>query len=126
MLTVLRSEPSQGSNSFITGSGTYKWSSAYLRTPAGDPQSLDNGVALDDDVGVDQARAGVEEPEHRLAHVLVGRVVLVPSDPVKLEGQHGEAGPDVRQVLGTVAVGEVHPGQGHPRSLPLRLADGGV
>lgn len=38
---------SQGSNSLITGSGTYKWSDAYLRTPAGDPQMLDNGIALD-------------------------------------------------------------------------------
>jgi predicted CxxxxCH...CXXCH cytochrome family protein len=28
---------SQGSNSLMTGSGTYKWSNAYLRTPAGDP-----------------------------------------------------------------------------------------
>ena len=31
----------------MTGSGTYKWSNAYLRTPAGDPQTLDNGIALD-------------------------------------------------------------------------------
>jgi predicted CxxxxCH...CXXCH cytochrome family protein len=38
---------SQGSNSLMTGSSTYKWSNAYLRTPAGDPQSLDNGIALD-------------------------------------------------------------------------------
>jgi hypothetical protein len=38
---------SQGSNSFITGSGTYKWSSAYLRTPNGNPQTVDNGIALD-------------------------------------------------------------------------------
>jgi len=30
---------SQGSNSFMTGSGTYKWSSAYLRTPNGELQS---------------------------------------------------------------------------------------
>ncbi len=37
----------QGSNAFMTGSGTYKWSSAYLRTPAGDPQIHDNGIALD-------------------------------------------------------------------------------
>ncbi len=38
---------SQGSNSFMTGSGTYKWSSAYLRTPNGNAQVLDNGIALD-------------------------------------------------------------------------------
>ncbi len=38
---------SQGSNSLMTGSGTYKWSSAFLRTQAGDPQMLDNGIALD-------------------------------------------------------------------------------
>src|SRR6266404_570165 len=38
---------SQGSNSFMTGSGTYKWSSAYLRTPNGELQTLDNGIALD-------------------------------------------------------------------------------
>ena len=38
---------SQGSNSLMTGSGTYKWSNAYLRTPDGDPQVLDNGIALD-------------------------------------------------------------------------------
>jgi hypothetical protein len=38
---------SQGSNSFMTGSAIYKWSSAYLRTPAGDPQTHDNGIALD-------------------------------------------------------------------------------
>ncbi len=38
---------SQGSNSLMTGSGTYKWSDAFLRTPAGDPQTLDNGIALD-------------------------------------------------------------------------------
>ena len=31
----------------MTGSGTYKWSNAYLRTLAGDPQTLDNGIALD-------------------------------------------------------------------------------
>jgi hypothetical protein len=37
----------QGSNSFITGSGTYKWSQAYLRTSAGEVQSLDGGIALD-------------------------------------------------------------------------------
>jgi alpha-galactosidase len=39
--------PQQGSNSFITGSGSYKWSDAYLRTTNGDPQIVDNGVALD-------------------------------------------------------------------------------
>ena len=38
---------SQGSNSLITGSGNYKWSEAYLRTPSGAPQSWDNGIALD-------------------------------------------------------------------------------
>jgi alpha-galactosidase len=38
---------SQGSNSLMTGSGTYKWSNAYLRTAAGHPQTLDNGIALD-------------------------------------------------------------------------------
>jgi hypothetical protein len=38
---------SQGSNSLMTGSATYTWSSAYLRTPAGDPQIFDNGIALD-------------------------------------------------------------------------------
>src|SRR6266704_1675080 len=37
----------QGSNSFMTGSGSYKWSSAYLRTPNGNAQMLDNGIALD-------------------------------------------------------------------------------
>jgi hypothetical protein len=37
----------QGSNSVMTGSGTYKWSNAYLRTPNGDVQTLDNGIALD-------------------------------------------------------------------------------
>jgi len=37
----------QGSNSFMTGSGTYKWSNAYLRTDGGDVQTLDNGIALD-------------------------------------------------------------------------------
>ncbi|HXU79027.1 MAG TPA: immunoglobulin domain-containing protein, partial [Methylomirabilota bacterium] len=37
----------QGSNSLMTGSGTYKWSNAYLRTDAGDVQTLDNGIALD-------------------------------------------------------------------------------
>jgi alpha-galactosidase len=38
---------SQGSNSFITGSGMYKWSSAYLRTAGGGVQTLDGGIALD-------------------------------------------------------------------------------
>lgn len=38
---------SQGSNSFMTGSGTYKWSQAYLRTPGGDIQTHDGGIALD-------------------------------------------------------------------------------
>lgn len=38
---------SQGSNSLMTGNGTYRWSSAYLRTPAGDPQTRDKGIALD-------------------------------------------------------------------------------
>jgi predicted CxxxxCH...CXXCH cytochrome family protein len=38
---------SQGSNSLMTGSGTYQWSSAYLRTPDGGVQTLDSGIALD-------------------------------------------------------------------------------
>jgi predicted CxxxxCH...CXXCH cytochrome family protein len=38
---------SQGSNSLMTGSGTYKWSNAYLRAPNGDVQTLDHGIALD-------------------------------------------------------------------------------
>jgi hypothetical protein len=38
---------SQGSNYLMTGSAAYKWSNAYLRTPAGDPQIYDNGIALD-------------------------------------------------------------------------------
>lgn len=37
----------QGSNSLLTGSGSYKWSDAYLRTTNGDPQIVDNGIALD-------------------------------------------------------------------------------
>src|SRR5882762_2644392 len=37
----------QGSNSFMTGSGTFKWSQAYLRTPSGDVQTHDNGIAID-------------------------------------------------------------------------------
>ena len=36
-----------GSNSLITGSGTYKWSDAYLRTSTGGLQTNDNGIALD-------------------------------------------------------------------------------
>lgn len=39
--------PQQGSNSLMTGSGSYKWSHAYLRTTNGDPQIIDNGIALD-------------------------------------------------------------------------------
>jgi hypothetical protein len=37
----------QGSNSLMTGSGNYKWSHAFLRTTNGDPQIIDNGIALD-------------------------------------------------------------------------------
>jgi hypothetical protein len=37
----------QGSNSLMTGSGTYKWSDAYLRTTNGDPQIIDHGIAID-------------------------------------------------------------------------------
>ena len=37
----------QGSNSFMTGSGTYKWSDAYLRTPNGSVQTIDGGIAID-------------------------------------------------------------------------------
>lgn len=37
---------SQGSNTTMTGTG-YKWADAYLRTPAGEVQSHDNGIALD-------------------------------------------------------------------------------
>jgi len=38
---------SQGSNSLMTGSWTYNWSDAYLRTPSGNVQTLDGGIALD-------------------------------------------------------------------------------
>jgi hypothetical protein len=37
----------QGSNSFITGSGSYKWSSAYLRGMDGSAQIVDGGIAID-------------------------------------------------------------------------------
>ena len=37
----------QGSNSFMTGSGTYKWSQAYLRTASGEVQTHDGGIAID-------------------------------------------------------------------------------
>ena len=37
----------QGSNSLMTGSGTYKWSDAYLRTTDGSVQSVDGGIAID-------------------------------------------------------------------------------
>src|SRR6266850_3047229 len=37
----------QGSNSLMTGSGTYKWSQAYLRTASGDVQTHDGGIAID-------------------------------------------------------------------------------
>jgi alpha-galactosidase len=37
----------QGSNAFMTGSGTYRWSDAYLRTSNGDVQVIDNGIAVD-------------------------------------------------------------------------------
>jgi hypothetical protein len=37
----------QGSNSFITGSGAYRWSDAYLRTEDGTIETHDNGIALD-------------------------------------------------------------------------------
>jgi len=43
---VYWARPSQGSNSFMTGSGTYKWSSAYLRTRRR-TANADNGIALD-------------------------------------------------------------------------------
>ncbi|TAL04761.1 MAG: carbohydrate-binding protein [Verrucomicrobia bacterium] len=36
----------QGSNYFMTGS-SYKWSQAYLRTPSGDIETHDNGIAID-------------------------------------------------------------------------------
>ena len=38
---------SQGSNSLMTGSGTYYWSDAYLRTPNGNVETFDGGIALD-------------------------------------------------------------------------------
>ncbi len=37
----------QGSNSLMTGSGTYKWSDAYLRTTNGSVQTIDGGIAID-------------------------------------------------------------------------------
>jgi len=37
----------QGSNSMITGSSTYLWSSAYLRTASGAVQTVDGGIAVD-------------------------------------------------------------------------------
>jgi len=37
----------QGSNTLITGSSTYYWSNAYLRTTDGDVQTVDGGIALD-------------------------------------------------------------------------------
>jgi autotransporter-associated beta strand protein len=37
----------QGSNSLITGSSTYYWSDAYLRTTNGGVQTVDGGIALD-------------------------------------------------------------------------------
>ncbi len=37
----------QGSNYFMTGSGTYKWSDAYLRTASGNAQTIDGGIAID-------------------------------------------------------------------------------
>ncbi len=37
----------QGSNSLMTGGTSYKWSDAYLRTTNGQPQIVDNGIALD-------------------------------------------------------------------------------
>ncbi len=37
----------QGSNSFMTGSDTYKWSQAYLRTTSGAVQTHDGGIAID-------------------------------------------------------------------------------
>ena len=37
----------QGSNSLITGSSTYSWSSAYLRTAGYAVQTVDGGIALD-------------------------------------------------------------------------------
>ncbi|NOS68581.1 MAG: hypothetical protein HOP33_01445 [Verrucomicrobia bacterium] len=37
----------QGSNTFMTGSGTYRWSHAYLRAPNGDILSHNGAIALD-------------------------------------------------------------------------------
>jgi hypothetical protein len=37
----------QGSNTLITGSSTYYWSDAYLRTTNGGVQTVDGGIALD-------------------------------------------------------------------------------
>jgi alpha-galactosidase len=37
----------QGSNSLMTGSATYKWSDAYLRTPDGGVETNDGGIAID-------------------------------------------------------------------------------
>src|SRR5260370_35175802 len=37
----------QGSNYFMTGSGAYKWSDAYLRTASGNVQTIDGGIAID-------------------------------------------------------------------------------
>lgn len=37
----------QGSNTFMTGSGTYRWSHAYLRAPNGDILSRNGAIALD-------------------------------------------------------------------------------
>jgi alpha-galactosidase len=37
----------QGSNSLISGSSTYYWSDAYLRTANGGVQTVDGGIALD-------------------------------------------------------------------------------
>jgi hypothetical protein len=38
---------SQGSNSLMTGSTTYYWSNAYLRTTNGNVQTIDGAIALD-------------------------------------------------------------------------------
>ncbi len=37
----------QGSNYFMTGSGAYRWSDAYLRTASGNVQTVDGGIAID-------------------------------------------------------------------------------
>jgi autotransporter-associated beta strand protein len=37
----------QGSNTLVTGSSTYYWSDAYLRTTNGGVQTVDGGIALD-------------------------------------------------------------------------------